>query len=149
MHFAKRVSLILMLAIASQVAVAQQTTEQTIIQTLQAMWSALEEGDVDSYAKYVHPDYTLFGESDIYLFEGKALESRNMADWVARAKDVHTQMHDPQVTVRGDVAWITYYWTDAGYVAGERYTSRGKSTRIFVRQDGEWLCIHGHFTAVD
>ena len=31
---------------------------------------------------------------------------------------------------------------------GERFPSRGKSTRIFVREDGKWLCIHGHYTAV-
>jgi ketosteroid isomerase-like protein len=57
-------------------------------------------------------------------------------------------MHQPQVTIRGDVAWIVYYWTDSGWVDGERMTSRGKSTRIFVREGGRWLCIHGHYTAV-
>ena len=57
-------------------------------------------------------------------------------------------MHQPQVTVRGTVAWITYYWTDEGTIDGKRFTSRGKSTRIFVKEDGRWLCIHGHYTAV-
>ncbi len=125
-----------------------EADKKAIIATVEAMWAALETGDVEAYAQYVHPDYTLFGESDIYLFEGKKLELRNMADWVERAKHVHTEMHNPRVTVRGDTAWLTYYWTDAGYVSGERFTSRGKSTRIFVRDGGQWLCIHGHFTAV-
>ncbi|MFQ5792327.1 MAG: nuclear transport factor 2 family protein [Acidobacteriota bacterium] len=48
----------------------------------------------------------------------------------------------------GSVAWITYYWTDWGEIEGERFTSRGKSTRIFVKEDGKWLCIQGHYTAV-
>jgi ketosteroid isomerase-like protein len=96
----------------------------------------------------VHPDITVFGESDLYLAEGKALEVRGIAGWVERAKGVHTEMHQPKVVVRGDVAWITYYWTDSGTEGGERFTSRGKSTRIFVRENGKWLCIHGHFTAV-
>lgn len=51
-----------------------------------------------------------------------------------------------QVTVRGDVAWVTYYWTDGGMTDGKRTSSRGKSTRIFVRENGRWLCIHGHYT---
>ncbi len=119
-----------------------------IRQTLVAMWAALEQGDLDEYARHVHPDYTVFGESDVYVAEGKALELRGMADWLSRAKNVHTEMHQPRVTVRGDTAWITYYWTDSGVVEGERFTSRGKSTRIFVREGGRWLCIHGHFTAV-
>ena len=84
----------------------------------------------------------------MYLSEGKDLEVRNVADWVSRARGVHTEMHNAEVTVRGNVAWITYYWTDSGVQSGERFSSRGKSTRIFVKEAGRWLCIHGHFTAV-
>lgn len=122
--------------------------EAAIRATLVAMWAALEQGDLDEYARHLHPDYTVFGESDLYLAEGRELELRNMRDWLSRASEVHTEMHHPEVTVRGDTAWITYYWTDAGTVSGERFTSRGKSTRIFVRKDDRWLCIHGHFTSV-
>jgi ketosteroid isomerase-like protein len=56
-------------------------------------------------------------------------------------------MHQPQFTVRGDTAWITYYWTDQSI---DRQTGeRGKSTRIFVKENGRWLCIHGHYTLVE
>jgi len=34
------------------------------------------------------------------------------------------------------------------FAGDDRFTNRGKSTRIFVKQDGQWLCIHGHYTAV-
>ncbi len=122
--------------------------EQAIKDTLVAMWAAIEVGDINAYAKHVHPDFTAFGESDVYLAEGKALEVYSMRDWATRSSKVHTEMHDPKVTVRGDTAWITYYWTDAGMSDGKRYTSRGKSTRVFVREDARWLCIHGHYTAV-
>ena len=67
-------------------------------------------------------------------------------EYLQHAKAVHTDIHNAQVIVRGDVAWIAYYWTDAGMVDGKRVTSRGKSTRIFVRENGRWLCIHGHYT---
>ncbi len=113
-----------------------------------AMWDAVEKGDVDRYATYVHPDFASFGENDTYLTEGKDAEVRNYRDYLLRAKGVHTDMHQPVVTVRGDTAWVTYYWTDAGTSDGKRFTSRGKSTRIFVREGGRWLCIHGHYTAV-
>ena len=59
-----------------------------------------------------------------------------------------TEMHQPKVIIRGDVAWILYYWTDAGCSEGQRFTSRGNSTRIFVKEKGRWLCVHSHFTAV-
>ncbi len=116
--------------------------------TLIAMWDAIEKGDVDRYASYVHPDFTSFGENDVYLTAGKEAEVRSYRDYLRRATGVHTEMHQPAVTVRGDTAWITYYWTDAGMIESKRFTSRGKSTRIFVREAGRWLCIHGHYTAV-
>jgi uncharacterized protein (TIGR02246 family) len=116
--------------------------------TLDAMWEAIEQGDAAAYAQYVHPDFTQFGEGDVYLAQGKDLEVASMRDYLKRVTDVRTEMHQPIVTVKGDVAWIAYYWTDSGIAGGERFTSRGKSTRIFVKEDGRWLCIHGHYTAV-
>ncbi len=72
---------------------------------------------------------------------------RSVAGWIERSPGVHTEMHQPEVTVRDDTAWITYYWTDAVTSPdGARSTSSGKSTRIFVRENGSWLCIHGHYT---
>ena len=90
----------------------------------------------------------MFGEGDVYLHEGKAKERIDYADYLGRASGVRTFMHQPKVTVRGDTAWLTYHWNDAGYIKGERFTSRGKSTRLFVKEDGKWLCIHSHFTAI-
>lgn len=116
--------------------------------TLIAMWDAIEHGDLSQYASFIHSDFTAFGESDVYLSSGKDYEVRSVGEFLKRAKNVHTEMHQPQVVVRGAVAWITYYWTDAGVVNGERFTSRGKSTRIFVKEGGRWLCIHGHYTAI-
>ena len=115
--------------------------------TLVQMWAAIEAGDADRYATFVHQDFTQFGENDAYLAEGKAAEVRSIASYVQRARNVHTEMHNAQVTVRGTVAWITYYWTDEAMVDGKRVTSRGKSTRIFVKENGQWLCIHGHYTS--
>ncbi|MCZ6693723.1 MAG: hypothetical protein O6939_07445 [Bacteroidetes bacterium] len=44
------------------------------------------------------------------------------------------------------MAWIVYDWSDSGTSNGKAFASRGKSTRIFVKEDGKWLCIHGHYT---
>ncbi|HIF21524.1 MAG TPA: DUF4440 domain-containing protein [Gemmatimonadetes bacterium] len=83
--------------------------------------------------------------------EEEAIRQTLVEGWVSRSADIHTEMHQPQVTVRGDTAWITYYWTDQSIdrQTGERGTSRGKSTRIFVKENGRWLCINGHYTLVE
>jgi ketosteroid isomerase-like protein len=139
---------VLALPAAAQAPAVDSRDANEVKATLVAMWDAIEKGDVDGYATHVHPAFTSFGENDTYITEGKDAEVRSYRDYLRRATGVHTDMHQPAVTVRGDVAWITYYWTDSGTSEGKRFTSRGKSTRIFVREGGRWLCIHGHYTAV-
>jgi ketosteroid isomerase-like protein len=141
---------LLALLLASPIAAqpSQSNDAEAIKATLIAMWDAIEQGDLERYASYVHPDFTAFGENDVYLASGRELEIRGYERYLRRAQNVHTEMHQPEVTIRGDVGWITYYWTDSGEVEGERFSTRGKSTRIFVKEDGKWLCIHGHYTAV-
>lgn len=122
------------------------TDKEAVISTLIAMWDALEHADIERYASYIHANFTSFGEEDTYLNSGKDYEVRGYTNYLKHAKNLHTDMHQPEVTVRGEVAWITYYWTESADVDGKHVSSRGKSTRIFVRENGRWLCIHGHYT---
>ena len=140
---------LIILCITQCIFAADSDEEQAIKDTVIKMWAAVEKGDVNEYLKYVHDDYTVFGESDTYLQTGKDKERASYSDYLKRAKEVKTFMHQPEISVRGNTAWMTYYWTDSGYIKGERFTTRGKSTRIFVKENGQWLCIHGHFTAVE
>lgn len=110
------------------------------------MWDAIEKEDIERYATYIHPDFTQFGETDPTLAIGKQAEVNGVEEWVKTASNIHTEMEEPRVTVKGEVAWITYYWKDRGTTNGESFASGGKSTRIFVKEQGKWLCIHGHYT---
>ncbi|MFD1315343.1 YybH family protein [Namhaeicola litoreus] len=123
-----------------------QTQEEEIKNTLVDMWDAIEKNDLESYAQFIHPDFTQFGETDPVLQTGKAAEIEGIKNWLKNSSDIHTEMIDPKVTVKGDVAWITYYWSDKGLTSGQVFTSKGKSTRIFVKENNKWLCIHGHYT---
>lgn len=120
--------------------------EEAVKATLVAMWDAIEKGDADRYASYVHPNFTQFGEADSLLSVGKEKEVEGIREYTAVATHVHTEMVDPRVTIQGSTAWITYYWKDAGTKRGVPFASQGKSTRIFVKENGKWLCIHGHYT---
>ena len=130
----------------SQKITASESAEDQVKKTLIAMWDAIEKEDIELYAQYVHPDFTQFGETDPLRLEGKASEIAGVKSWLEESDNLHTEMIDPKVTVKGDVAWITYYWSDKGTTSGEQFSSKGKSTRIFVLEDDKWLCIHGHYT---
>ena len=120
--------------------------QEEIKQTLRAMWKAIELEDMEAYASYIHPDFTQFGETDSILRIGKEAELNGIAGWIEEASEIKTEMLEPRVTVRGDVAWIVYYWKDHGITDTGSFSTRGKSTRIFVKENDKWLCIHGHYT---
>ena len=52
--------------------------EGAVKSALSDMWAAIEAGDVDRDAAYIHPEFTVFGESAMYLAEGKDIEIRNV-----------------------------------------------------------------------
>ena len=123
-----------------------RTEKEKIKAALVDMWDAIEKGDIERYAGYIHPDFTSFGETAKALRTGKEAEVKAIKEWIEEPTTVHTEMIDPIVTIRGDSAWITYYWSDEGKTKGEAFATKGKSTRIFVKEKGKWLCIHGHYT---
>ena len=133
----------------TQPATSIEDEREQIKNTLTEMWNAIEKGDIDRYAKYIHPDFSQFGETDPVLREGKEAEVNGIREWLKVAKDVQTEMHEPIITIKENVAWITYYWSDKGLSEGTEFSSRGKSTRIFVKENDNWLCIHGHYTLLE
>lgn len=135
----------------NQVPAVQQNRQaeaeaEAIKNTLVEMWDAIEQEDIERYQTYIHPDFTQFGETDSTISIGKKNEIEGVKNWIADSDNIHTEMHEPKVTIKGNVGWITYYWSDSGTTNGEPFSSRGKSTRIFVKENGKWLCIHGHYT---
>ena len=126
-----------------------QKQKEEIKQTLVDMWAAIEKGDIDKYASYIHPDFTQWGETAKTLRAGKDAEVKGIKDWIEEPTKVHTKMKEAKVTIRGDTAWITYFWEDEGTSKGKPFATRGKSTRIFVKENGKWLCIHGHYTLLE
>lgn len=147
------IRILLILLISISIANCKQETnnsaekEKAILkQTLVAMWQAIEEEDLEKYATFIHPDFTQFGENDSILSIGKEKEIKGVNMWIDQFDDIQTQMIEPRITVRDKVAWIVYYWSDSSISEGKLYSSKGKSTRIFVKENNKWLCIHGHYT---
>jgi len=120
--------------------------EEEVKTTLINMWEAIEKEDIELYASYIHPDFTQFGESDPTLRIGREAEVNGTNEWIKNSSNIHTEMEEPIVVIKDSVAWIIYYWKDSGTTNGTVFSSRGKSTRIFVKENGRWLCIHGHYT---
>ena len=88
----------------------------------------------------MHPNFTQFGETDPVLLEGKEAEIEGIKAWIAGSDNIQTEMLEPKVNINGNVGWITYYWSDNGTTNSEAFASKGKSTRIFVKENEETGC---------
>jgi len=86
--------------------------KEEIKTTLVNMWDAIEKGDIERYATYVHSEFTQFGETDSILRIGKEAEVSGVGEWIKNSSSIHTEMEDPRVTINGNVAWIVYHWSD-------------------------------------
>lgn len=124
-----------------------ESEKALVKETLIAMWAAIENGDIDAYANYIHPrNYTQWGETDSLLRVGKHAEVHGIKQWIDDSEGIHTEMKEEVITINGNTAWIVYFWEDEGITDGQAFATRGKSTRIFVKEDDKWLCVHGHYT---
>lgn len=122
-------------------------TEQLAVkQTLKNMWAAIESQDLDRYALYIHPDYTQFGDADSALLKGKPAALQALRGFLQRSNHVHTEMSEASITVKGNLAWLTCYQAESGFLDGQSYTLLNKATWIFIREKKDWLCIHAHLT---
>jgi ketosteroid isomerase-like protein len=141
------IALLLVLACGEK-QVALENEKEAVKLTLIAMWEAVEKGDIETYAAYIHPEYTGFNEGDLLLVEGKEAEVEGTRSWLSSASEVKTRMHAESIRIEGPLAIMTYYWTDSGLDNGLPFEGQGKSTRVFKKVDGRWLCLHAHFTSV-
>ena len=73
-------------------------TKVRLLRTCNRCGLLFSENDLEKYLSYIHPDYSVFGEGDVYLHEGKAKERIDYADYLGRASGVRTFMHQPKVT---------------------------------------------------
>ena len=93
-------------------------------------------------------DYTEFNGDYPTLLVGKNVASR-MAAIIPYDKAMYSDMQNPRVQVYGDTAILTYNF--AGIRAGADGKSKpalAKSTRVYVKEGGNWMLVHANFAPV-
>lgn len=52
------------------------------------------------------------------------------------------------VFVHGDVAWASYQWEFDGLWEGRPYSTKGQTTLVLTKVNGDWLIVHNHTSQV-
>ena len=121
-----------------------------VIAITKAQWAAQIENDVSAAMKDVADDYTEFNPGTPTRLDGKALSTRIAeANALSSSRLVLGEMANPHVQVYGDVAVLSYNFV--GMVKGsdgEVTSFFAKSTRVYVKDGGDWKLVHANFAPV-
>jgi ketosteroid isomerase-like protein len=126
---------------------SHEKAAEEVIAVTKAEWAALARKDVAAAMKNVADEYTEFNLDYPTRLDGKALNIRlGEAAAGASGTNVVAEMANPKVQVYGDVAVLTYNYIGAFKSKdGELDSVKAKSTRIYVKKDGEWMLVHANF----
>jgi len=130
---------------------SQKQAADEVIAVTKAQWAAEMRKDTAAAMKNVADDYTEFNSDFLTRLDGKAINARlSEAQAGASGGLVAAEMTNEKVQVYGDVAILTYNF--AGVTKnkdGETDTTRAKSTRVYVKQGGQWWLVHANFGKAD
>jgi len=99
---------------------------------------------VAALGDYFTDDASYFDETQAYRVRGKADILRALHDELRQVTVPSYQMLDPQVQVVGNTALVSYYFTELGLTDGKEFSSAGRISTVFVKQDGGWRALDEH-----
>lgn len=112
------------------------------------MLGAFQVGNTDMMHKYYSDDCTFVQST----FDPPVLGWQNYAALYEREKAAFQGMQlirrNTNIFVHGDVAWASYQWEFDGMWNGRPYETRGQTTLVFTKVNGNWLIVHNHTSEV-
>jgi ketosteroid isomerase-like protein len=93
-------------------------------------------------------DYTEFNGDFPTLLVGKTMATR-MGEVTPNDKAMFSDMQNGRVQVYGDTAILTYNFAGLRRAADGKVTpALAKSTRVYVKQNGQWKLVHANFSPI-
>ena len=120
-----------------------------VIAVVKAQWAAEMKKDMAEYMKNVAEDYTEFNPDYATRLDGKAINMKVGEAFSGGANQIlAAELANPKVQVYGDVAICSYNYVGVNKDKdGKIQPARAKSTRVYVKQDGNWMLVHANFGA--
>jgi len=141
------ISLILSLSTGILAQVPSPSVEDEIIALTYKIWKAEMNKNMAGMNKYLSEDYTEFNPTYSTRIDGKKLnvtlsEITSMNGGTILA----AEMLNPKIQVYGDVAILSYNYAGIGKdYEGKINNIKAKSTRVYVKMNGEWKLVHANF----
>ena len=125
-----------------------QVEANKINEDIGEMLGAFQVGDADLMHKYYSDDCTFvqstFDPPIVGWQSYVALYDREKAAF----QGIQLIRRNTNVFVHGDVAWASYQWQFDSTWQGQPYITRGQTTLVLTKVNGNWLIVHNHTNEV-
>jgi ketosteroid isomerase-like protein len=117
---------------------------EELIQVEQEWGRAMVANDADAIGRFMSDDWTIVGP------DGSICDKARFLDLVRSGTLTHDVMdaEDIQVRIYGDAAVLTAKGVSAGQYMGQSFREVERVTDVYVRQDGQWRCVHSHLSRI-
>jgi len=142
------IALLLMIGAPAQAADNPQVTAE-VMALARAQWASEIAGEAMAQQNAtLADDYTEFNGDFPTLLVGKTMLTR-MGEVTPNDKAMFSDLQNGRVQVYGDTAILTYNFAGLRRGAdGKVNPSLAKSTRVYVKQGGQWKLVHANFSPV-
>ena len=125
-----------------------QVESNTINEDIGEMLGAFQIGNDELMHKYYSDDCTFVQST----YDPPVIGWQKYAALYDREKAAFQGMQlirrNTDIFVHGDVAWASYQWEFDGMVEGRPFTTRGQTTLVLTKVNGNWLIVHNHTNEV-
>lgn len=141
--YVQRLVILGLICTLPMISVAQQTSPETVILTLEKKWTdAYKLRDITHLTSMLADDFIITVEDgNIY---GKMGYLSHTADTSTRV-DV-AEESDLKVRMHGTVAVVTGAYHETGTFKGKRYEYRDRLTDVWMKIDGQWRLIAAQYS---
>jgi len=127
--------------------------KQEILSTIQEMFEAIEEKDLDKLAEYYAQDdnVTAFLPTGPFRLDGPQSVWGEMERYQDKPTVNRIQIFQPEVQIYDDVAVATFYSTTELIVPDDPMSRRfhnSRNTQVFHKRDEKWVLVHTHLSAL-
>ena len=120
--------------------------KQEILAIEEGLVNAFNLADIDKILTYFDTDLTGFSSTQHMRLASPAELRKTFEYYMAKAPTVDYVISDPQVTVYGDTAILTFYWAVRMRNGKKRKPIEGRGTHVLSKRNGKWKIVHEHFS---
>jgi ketosteroid isomerase-like protein len=111
--------------------------EEELAQVEEKFADAIAKNDSEMIGQFVTDDWIIINA------DGSIIDRQRFLDVIRSGTLTHEMLKSDEMRVRvyGDTAIVSALTRSNGKFMGHEFSTRERSTDVFVRRDGQWLCV--------